>query len=118
MPRVKSSVARNQRKKKTLKEARGQFGARSKLYRTAKNSVERGWAYAYRDRRRRKRDFRRLWITRINAAARTNGLSYSRFVSGLRSAGVELDRKMLADLAVRDPAAFTELAEVAKEHSP
>ncbi len=118
MPRATNSVARNRRKKKILKEARGQFGGRSKLYRTAKNSVERGWAYAYRDRRQRKRDFRRLWITRINAAARANGLSYSRFVCGLRGAGIELNRKMLADLAVRDPAAFTELAEVAKEFAP
>ncbi len=118
MPRARNSVARNRRKKKMLKEARGQFGGRSKLYRTAKNSVERGWAYAYRDRRQRKRDFRRLWITRINAAARANGLSYSRFVSGLKGAGIELNRKMLADLAVRDPAAFTELAEVAKEFAP
>ncbi|MCG8467256.1 MAG: 50S ribosomal protein L20 [Gemmatimonadetes bacterium] len=118
MPRSTNSVARNKRKKKILKEARGQFGARSKLYRTAKNSVERGWAYAYTDRRRKKRDFRRLWIARINAAARANGISYSRFVSGLRSAGVELNRKVLADLAVRDPAAFTELAEVAKAHAP
>ena len=118
MPRATNSVARNRRKKKILKEARGQFGARSKLYRTAKNSVERGWAYAYRDRRQRKRDFRRLWISRINAGARANGISYSRFVYGLRGAGVELNRKMLADLAVRDPAAFTELAEVAKAHAP
>lgn len=118
MPRVTSSVARNRRKKKVLKEARGQFGARSKLYRTAKNSVERGWAYAYRDRRRKKRDFRRLWIARINAAARQNGMSYSHFVGGLRTAGVELNRKVLADLAIRDPAAFTKLVEVAKAHAP
>ncbi len=118
MPRATNSVARNRRKKKILKEARGQFGGRSKLYRTAKNAVERGWAYSYRDRRVRKRDFRRLWIARINAAARQNGLSYSRFVSGLKSAGVELNRKMLADLAVRDPAAFRELAEVARTHAP
>ncbi len=118
MPRATSSVARNRRKKKILKEARGQFGARSKLYRTAKNSVERGWAYAYVDRRRRKRDFRRLWIARINAAARQNGMSYSRFVSGLKSAGVDLNRKVLADLAIRDPAAFTKLVEVAKAHGP
>jgi large subunit ribosomal protein L20 len=116
MPRATNSVARNRRKKKVLKEARGQFGGRSKLYRTAKNSVERGWAYAYRDRRLRKRDFRRLWIARINAAARENGISYSRFVSGLKGAGVELNRKMLADLAIRDPSAFSELAEVAKAH--
>jgi len=118
MPRATNSVARNRRKKKILKEARGQFGGRSKLYRTAKNSVERGWAYAYRDRRVRKRDFRRLWIARINAAARSNGMSYSRFVSGLRGAGVELNRKMLADLAIRDPGAFSELVEVAKAHAP
>lgn len=118
MPRVTRSVARNRRKKKILKQARGQFGARSKLYRTAKNSVERGWAYAYRDRRRKKRDFRRLWIARINAAARQNGMSYSRFVAGLRTAGVDLNRKVLADLAIRDPAAFTKLVEVAKAHGP
>lgn len=118
MPRATNSVARNRRKKKILKEARGQFGARSKLYRTAKNSVERGWAYAYRDRRQKKREFRRLWIARINAGARANGLSYSRFVSGLKNAGIDLNRKMLADLAVRDPAAFTELVEVAKAHAP
>lgn len=118
MPRVTSSVARNKRKKKILKEARGYFGGRSKLYRPAKNAVERGWQYAYRDRRRKKRDFRRLWITRISAAARQNGLSYSHFVSGLKGAGVELNRKMLADLAIRDPAAFSELARLAKEHAP
>jgi len=118
MPRATNSVARNKRKRKILKQARGQFGARSKLYRTAKNSVERGWAYAYADRRKKKRDFRRLWIARINAAARLNGITYSRFVSGLRTAEVELNRKVLADLAVRDPAAFTELAEVAKAHAP
>ncbi len=118
MPRVKNSVARNKRKKKVLKDARGYFGGRSKLYRPARNAVERGWQYAYRDRRRRKRDFRRLWITRINAAARQHGLSYSRFVSGLKGAGVELNRKMLADVAVRDPAAFARLAELAQEQRP
>jgi len=116
MPRATSSVARNKRKKKILKEARGQFGARSKLYRTAKNAVERGWAYSYRDRRRKKRDFRRLWIARINAGARQNDLSYSRFISGLRNAGVELNRKVLADLAIREPEAFAELARIAREH--
>ena len=116
MPRATSSVARNKRKKKVLKEARGQFGARSKLYRTAKNAVERGWAYSYRDRRVRKRDFRRLWIARINAGARQHDLSYSRFISGLRNAGVELNRKVLADLAIRDPEAFAELARIAREH--
>ena len=118
MPRVKTSVARNKRKRKVLKQARGYFGGRSKLYRSAKNAVERGWSYSYRDRRQKKRDFRRLWITRINAASRQHGLSYSRFVSGLKNAGVELNRKALADLAVRDPAAFAELAELAKEHAP
>jgi large subunit ribosomal protein L20 len=116
MPRATSSVARNKRKKKILKEARGQFGARSKLYRTAKNAVERGWAYSYRDRRVRKRDFRRLWIARINAGARQHDLSYSRFISGLRKAGVELNRKVLADLAIREPEAFAELARIAREH--
>lgn len=116
MPRATSSVARNKRKKKVLKEARGQFGARSKLYRTAKNAVERGWAYSYRDRRRKKRDFRRLWIARINAGARQHDLSYSRFISGLRMAGVELNRKVLADLAIREPEAFAELARIAREH--
>ena len=117
MARVTSSVARNKRKKKVLKQARGQFGARSKLYRTAKNAVERGWAYSYRDRRRRKRDFRRLWIARINAASRQHDLSYSRFISGLKNAGVDLDRKALADLAIREPEAFAELAKLAKEHA-
>jgi large subunit ribosomal protein L20 len=116
MARATSSVARNKRKKKILKEARGQFGARSKLYRTAKNAVERGWAYSYRDRRVRKRDFRRLWIARINAGARQHDLSYSRFISGLRVAGVELNRKVLADLAIREPEAFAELARIAREH--
>jgi large subunit ribosomal protein L20 len=116
MARSTNSVARNKRKKKVLKEARGQFGARSKLYRTAKNAVERGWAYSYRDRRRKKRDFRRLWIARINAATREHDLSYSRFIAGLKEAGVELNRKALADLAVREPAAFAELARIAKEH--
>jgi large subunit ribosomal protein L20 len=117
MARVTTSVARKKRKKKVLKEARGQFGARSKLYRTAKNAVERGWAYSYRDRRRRKRDFRRLWIARINAATREHDLSYSRFISGLKNAGVDLNRKALADLAVREPEAFAELARLAKEHA-
>ena len=115
MPRVRSSVARLKRKKKIMRAAKGARGGRSKLYRSAKESVERGLRYAYRDRRRRKRDFRQLWIVRINAAARTHDLSYSRFMSGLRKAGVEINRKVLADLAVRDPVAFGELAEVAKK---
>lgn len=114
MPRVRNSVARLKRKKKIMQAAKGARGGRSKLYKSAKENVERGLRYAYRDRRRRKRDFRRLWIIRINAAARIHDLSYSRFMSGLRKAGVDINRKMLADLAVRDPAAFGELAEVAK----
>ncbi|NIM51124.1 MAG: 50S ribosomal protein L20 [Gemmatimonadales bacterium] len=115
MPRVRSSVTRLKRKKKIMRAAKGARGGRSKLYKSAKENVERGLRYAYRDRRQRKRDFRRLWIVRINAAARTHELSYSRFMSGLRKAGVEINRKVLADLAVHDPAAFGELAEVAKK---
>lgn len=115
MPRVKSNVARLKRKKKIMRAAKGARGGRSKLYKSAKETVERGWRYAYRDRRQRKRDFRRLWIVRINAAARQHDLSYNRFMSGLRKAGVEINRKVLADLAVRDPVAFGELAEVAKK---
>ena len=115
MPRVRGNVARLKRKKKIMREAKGARGGRSKLYKSAKENVERGLRYAYRDRRLKKRDFRRLWIVRINAAARTHDLSYSRFMSGLKKAGVEINRKVLADLAVRDPAAFGELAEVAKK---
>ncbi len=109
MPRVKSNVARLKRKNKIMKLAKGYFGGRSKLWKAAKES------YAYRDRRRKKADFRRLWITRINAAARLHELSYSRLMNGLRKAGVEINRKVLADLAVRDPVAFEQLAEVAKQ---
>jgi large subunit ribosomal protein L20 len=115
MPRVRSNVARLKRKKKIMRAAKGARGGRSKLYKSAKENVERGLRYAYRDRRQRKRDFRKLWIVRINAAARLHDLSYSRFMSGLKRAGVEINRKVLADLAVRDPAAFGELAEVAKK---
>lgn len=114
MPRARSGVPRLKRKKQIMKAARGAFGARSKLWRPAKENVERGWKYAYRDRKNKKRDFRRLWITRINAGAHLNDLSYSKFMNGLRKAGIEIDRKMLADLAVRDPAAFTQLAEKAR----
>jgi large subunit ribosomal protein L20 len=114
MPRVKSNVQRLKRKNKIMKEARGNRGGRSKLWKAAKETVERGWAYAYRDRRQKKRQFRRLWITRINAAAREHDLSYNRFMSGLKAAGVEINRKVLADLAVRDPAAFAKLTELAK----
>jgi large subunit ribosomal protein L20 len=115
MPRVKSHVARLKRKKKIMQAAKGARGGRSKLYKSAKERVERGLAYAYRDRRAKKRDFRRLWIVRINAAARMHDLTYSSFMAGLKRAGVEINRKFLADLAVRDPSAFSQLAEVAKQ---
>ncbi|MEW6446733.1 MAG: 50S ribosomal protein L20 [Bacillota bacterium] len=114
MPRVKSSVVQRRRHKKILKLARGYWGAKSKLFRVAKQQVMKSLMYAYRDRRARKRDFRRLWITRINAAARQNGLSYSRLISGLKQAGVEIDRKVLADIAVNDQRAFGRLVEMAK----
>ena len=114
MPRVKSNVARLKRKKQVMKAARGAFGARSKLWKAAKENVARGWAYAYRDRKNKKREFRRLWIVRINAAAHQNDMSYSVFMNGLHKAGIEVDRKILADIAVRDPAAFTALAEKAR----
>jgi large subunit ribosomal protein L20 len=114
MARVTSAVPRHRRKKKYLKAAKGYWGARSKLWRIAKNAVERGWQYSYRDRKNRKREFRRLWITRINAAAREHDLSYSRFMNGLKLAGIEVNRKVLADLAVREPEAFGALVERAK----
>ena len=115
MPRTKGAPPRNRRKKKIFREAKGYFGARRKLYRTAKDAVERGWEHAYRDRRKKKRTFRSLWITRINAAAREHDLSYSRFMFGLRRSGIELDRKALAEIAVKDPRAFARLAEQARE---
>ena len=114
MPRVKSNVVRLKRKKQVMKAARGAFGARSKLWKAAKENVERGWRYAYRDRKNKKRDFRRLWITRINAAAHLNDMSYSVFMNGLKQAGIEIDRKVLADLAVRDPEVFAHLVDVAR----
>ena len=115
MPRVKRGTKARARRKKILKAAKGYYGARRSLYKTAKETVHRAWVYAYRDRRTKKRQFRRLWITRINAAARQNGLSYSRLIGGLKKAGVELDRKVLADLAVFDPQGFGRVAEVARE---
>ena len=115
MPRSRPKVARLARKKKIMELAKGARGGRSKLYEAAKETVERAWRYAYRDRRSKKREFRQLWIVRINAAARLHDLSYNRFMSGLKAAGVEINRKLLADLAVRDPVAFGELAEVAKK---
>ena len=116
MPRSRNSVASRSRRKKVLKQAKGYWGGRSRLFRTAREAVNRAQSYAYRDRRVRKRDFRRLWIARINAAARINGISYSQFIHGLSIAGVEVNRKMLADLAVHDPAGFTALVEQAKTH--
>ena len=114
MPRVKSNVVRLKRKKQIMKAARGAYGGRSKLWKAAKETVERGWRYAYRDRKNRKREFRRLWVVRINAAAREHDMTYSSFINGLAKAGIEVDRKILADLAVRDPQAFAALADQAR----
>jgi large subunit ribosomal protein L20 len=116
MARSTSAVPRHRKKRRIFRAARGYFGGRSKLWRIAKNAVERGWQYMYRDRKQRKREFRRLWITRINAAVREHdaGLSYSRFMNGLRKSGVEVNRKVLADMAVHDAAAFAELVRQAK----
>ena len=116
MSRARHSVARKKRKKKVLRMAKGYRGARSRTYRSANEQVMHSLQYAYRDRRSRKRDFRRLWIARINAAARQNGLSYSRFIRGLKLAEIDINRKMLADMAVSDPASFTELVQKAKDH--
>ena len=114
MPRATNKPAAHARHKKYLKRAKGNYGARGRLYRTARETVQKGLQYAYRDRRARKRTFRRLWIVRINAAAQQAGMRYGRFMNGLHKAGVELDRKTLADLAVRDEAAFTELVKIAQ----
>ena len=114
MPRVKRGFKARQRRNKVLKLAKGYRGARSKLFRSATEAVDRALNYAFRDRRVKKRDFRALWITRINAASRINGLSYSKLIHGLKTARVEIDRKVLADLAVSDPAGFAELANLAK----
>ncbi len=117
MPRTTNSVASRRRRKKVLKAARGYRGGRSKLYRTADDAVNRALAYAYRDRRQKKRNFRSLWIVRINAAARLNGLSYSSLINGLKKADISVDRKVLANLAVTDPAAFSALAQQARQHA-
>ena len=117
MPRVKRGVTGHRRHKRILRKAKGYQGTRHRLLKTAREAVEKGWQYAYRDRKQRKRQFRSLWIARINAAARENGLSYSRLIHGLATAGVEVDRKNLADLAVSDPKAFADLAEVAKANA-
>ncbi|NLY17458.1 MAG: 50S ribosomal protein L20 [Clostridiaceae bacterium] len=115
MARVKRAVTSRVRHKKVLKLAKGYFGAKSKSYRIANQAVMKSLVYAYRDRRAKKRDFRKLWITRINAAARMNGLTYSRFMNGLKKAGIELNRKVLADMAVNDAAGFASLVEKVKQ---
>lgn len=114
MARVKRGVVARRRHKKILKQAKGYYGARSRVFRVAKQAVIKAGQYAYRDRRQRKRQFRQLWIARINAGARQNGLSYSMFINGLKKAAVEIDRKVLADLAVNEKAAFAALVEKAK----
>ena len=117
MPRAKGGPKTRARRKRVLNQAEGFWGAKSKLFRSATEAVDRALKYAYRDRKARKRDFRRLWIARINAAARLNDLSYNKFIAGLAKNGVALDRKILADLAISDPASFTKLAESAKTAS-
>lgn len=115
MPRVKRAVNAHKKRRTVLNRAKGYYGAKSRSYRAAKEQVQHSLQYQYRDRRTKKREIRRLWITRINAAARINGLSYSVFMNGLKKAGVELDRKVLSDMAINDPEAFAALAEVAKK---
>ena len=114
MPRANSSVPRHRRHRKIIKQAKGYYGARSRTFKSAKDAVWKAGTYAYRDRRQRKRVFRRLWIARINAAARLNGMSYSAFIGGLKSNGIELDRKILADLVVNQPEAFKALVDKAQ----
>mgnify|MGYP006291426641 FL=1 len=114
MPRANSSVPRKRRHKKVVAQAKGYFGSRSKLFRTAKDAIEKAMQYSYRDRRQRKRKFRELWITRINAAARQHDMSYSKFIHGLKEANIELNRKLLADMAVRDPDSFQAIVEKVK----
>ena len=115
MARIKRAVNAHKKRRKVLKLAKGYWGSKSKQYRTASEQVRRSLRYAYEGRKMRKRDFRRLWITRINAAARINGMSYSTFINGLKKKNIEVNRKMLADLAVNDAAAFAQLVEIAKE---
>jgi len=116
MPRTKRGSVARKRRKKILKLAKGYYGAKSKLFRLANQQVMKSLTFAYRDRKQNKRDFRKLWIARINAAARNDGMSYSRFINGLKKADVQINRKILADLAVNDKAAFSRLVEVAKEN--
>lgn len=115
MARVKNGAVTKARHKKVLKQAKGYFGSKHRLYKSAKEQLMHSGRYAFRDRKQRKREFRKLWITRINAACRENGISYSRFIEGLNKAGVEVNRKMLSEIAINDPKAFTELVEVAKK---
>ncbi len=115
MAHVKGAMMTRKRRKKTLKLAKGYFGAKSKLFRTAKEAVMKSGQYAYIGRKQKKRDFRRLWITRISAACKLNGINYSTFMNGLKKAGIEMNRKMLSEIAIADPAAFTSIVEAAKE---
>ncbi|MBQ6380174.1 MAG: 50S ribosomal protein L20 [Clostridia bacterium] len=115
MARVKGAMMTRKRRKKTLKMAKGYYGAKSKLFKTAKEAVMKSGNYAYIGRKQKKRDFRRLWITRISAACKQNGMNYSTFINGLKKAGIELNRKMLSEIAISDPKAFTALTEQAKE---
>ena len=115
MPRVKRAVSAHKKRRTVLNRAKGYYGAKSRSYRAAKEQVQHSLQYMYRDRRNKKREIRRLWITRINAAARINGMSYSVLMNGLKKAGVQLDRKVLSDMAINDPAAFTTITEVAKK---
>jgi len=117
MPRAIDGTKRKNRRKKILKSAKGYRGRRSKLFRTAKDAVTKAGEYSYRDRRRKKRDFRRLWITRISAACRANDMAYSRFIEGLTKADIQINRKILSNLAIEDPDAFKELVEVAKKNA-
>ena len=115
MARVKSGVTARKRHKKILKQAKGYYGAKSKLYRPAKQAVMKSLDYAYSERKQRKRDFRKLWISRINAAARLNGMNYSTFINGLKKANIEINRKVLSEMAIHDPEGFSKLVEIAKE---
>ena len=115
MTRVKGGTIHRARRKKVMKEAKGFFGSKHRLYRTAHEQVMHSWKYAYRDRKQRKRDFRKLWITRINAACRMNGISYSKFINGLSKANIDINRKMLSEVAINDSEAFTNLVKIAKD---
>src|ERR1044072_9008013 len=118
MPRAKGGPKTRHRRKKRLKLAKGQYGGKSRLFRTATESVDKGQVYAYVERRKRKRNFRRIWVTRISAAVRAHGLTYSRFIAALKKANVLLDRKMLSDMAIQDPTGFDNLTQLAKQHTP